>query len=326
MYKRVQLVLAVLLLMAAGCQETGPGINEIPGLFSPEDYYIGQTGKMLKSAELPLLISEQLDIINVRLASKNEIIRIASAEYITLAGREESGHKVLSKIVGNKQLEAGFVPGDNRRAWSTDTKRITYAIDQTDGVPSGGMMSATEAGQAIDRAFQTWEDVKSTDLGITKMNAGNVDLGFVAFMNPSGSAGSQWIAADIQMAGWGDIDFEGNILAVTFTFIFTDNDGTPSDLDNNRKMDVAFREIYFDPSWQWADGGMHGIDLQSIALHEIGHGLSQGHFGTTFLDKEGNLHVTPRAVMNPFYTGTFRNLQKTDIGGHSSIWANWPAR
>jgi hypothetical protein len=111
---------------------------------------------------------------------------------------------------------------------------------------------------------------------------------------------------------------------VTFTFGFTDDDGNFTDINNDRKLDCAFREIYYDPSWNWADDGVSNIDVESVAVHELGHGLSQGHFGQVFIQNTGYLQVAPRAVMNALYTGPYRVLQGTDNGGHCSIWAEWP--
>ena len=38
--------------------------------------------------------------------------------------------------------------------------------------------------------------------------------------------------------------------------------------------------------------------IETVAAHEVDHGLSQGHFGKVFFDKKGNLKVAPHAVMN----------------------------
>ena len=65
-------------------------------------------------------------------------------------------------------------------------------------------------------------------------------------------------------------------------------------------------------------------DVETIALHEAGHGLSQAHFGTAFIDNgSGQLHFAPRAVMNAAYSGIQNSIDQTDNAGHCSIWANW---
>ena len=139
-----------------------------------------------------------------------------------------------------------------------------------------------------------------------------------------GFGGSPFILADVQHAGWRDINFGGGVLGATFTFIFVDGGGNLTDIDNNGKLDTAFREIYYDPSFSWADDGSSNFDVETIAAHEIGHGLSQGHFGKVFIDKKGNLKFAPKAVMNAVYISPQRTLLGTDKGGHCSNWAQWP--
>ena len=130
-------------------------------------------------------------------------------------------------------------------------------------------------------------------------------------------------------AGWRDIDFGPGILGATFTFGFTDGPRcaaipTFSDVDGNGKCDAAFREIYYDPSFNWADDGVTNFDVEAVALHEAGHGLSQAHFGNIFIKNDGSLLRAPAAVMNPFILDQTRTLLGTDEGGHCSNWAEWP--
>ena len=313
---------AMILLFALGCQKDETVMQENQVDKSPMQFYID-----LKSGGKDLFTSEHLDKINSALKEQGANYRAAMAECIVAAGSIEMKTIVYAKFVGNKQLTADFVPNDIRREWSADPNKITFAIDQTtDAAPSGGLISAEVATDAILKAFNTWDMLPSSDLGLTQNPDLGEDIGLIAYIN--GLGGSPYVFADIQTAGWGDIDFESNILGATYTFIFIDDiDGTPTDIDKNKKMDVAFREVYFDPSWYWDDSGENGLDVESIALHELGHGLSQAHFGIIFVNKEGYFtRIAPRAVMNPYYFGQFRVLQNTDIGGHSSIWSDWPMK
>jgi hypothetical protein len=66
-------------------------------------------------------------------------------------------------------------------------------------------------------------------------------------------------------------------------------------------------------------------DVESVALHEFGHGLSQAHFGEAFLtDSNGKVHFAPLAVMNAGTDRVSQELLGTDVAGHCSIWGNWP--
>ena len=65
--------------------------------------------------------------------------------------------------------------------------------------------------------------------------------------------------------------------------------------------------------------------METVALHETGHGLSQGHFGKAFVtNSNGKLHFAPLAVMNAGYTGVQQSLAGTDNWGHCSMWGSWP--
>jgi hypothetical protein len=125
-------------------------------------------------------------------------------------------------------------------------------------------------------------------------------------------------------AGWlpGGI-LANNVIGVTFTFVWTDGGGNPTDIDNDGRADVAFREILYNDAFTWQING--NIDVETVALHESGHGLSQGHFGKAFATTaNGKIHFSPRAVMNAAYSGIQRAIGATDNAGHCSIWGSWP--
>ena len=233
------------------------------------------------------------------------------------------GRTVYFKDVGNKQLTEDFVPG-----LSLDgTDNISYYIDETR--PSDDLPVAVTSA-AITRAMQTWDDVNCSALGLFKIPSDpSISTGFVSAL--FGFGGSLDYVADLVHAGWLPAAFfdllapDGSefILAVTFTIIFTDEDGNPVDTDNNGKIDVAWREIYYNDAFAWADGDDY--DVETIALHESGHGLSQGHFGKAFRTNSNNkLHFAPRAVMNAAYSGIQTDIKGSDNGGHCSNWASWP--
>jgi hypothetical protein len=247
------------------------------------------------------------------------------AEYITDAKSGQIGQTVIYKVVGKKHLESDFVPGDPFRGGRFN---ITYTIDSEFTNDNG--LTYNEVSAAVDRAMATWDAVKCSDLNMTKIPyKGN--LGFITAF--TGYGGNTEIVADIQHSGFLPASFfdlvapGGSyfILAVTYTFIWVDEKGIPTDFDNNGLADVAFREIYYNDGFYWKTNFGDGYDIESVALHEAGHGLSQGHFGKAFItNSNGKLHIAPRAVMNPIIWDDQRTLLGTDIGGHCSNWANWP--
>jgi len=263
-----------------------------------------------------------IEDINNNLISKGSNLRLSTVEYITNGEDQAVGQTIYSKITGNKQLGHDFVPFDPRRVWSGpsdgDSDDITYSITTHSiaSVPVLGGLTGAQTDEAIENAMTTWKDVKCSDMGLNRIDDGGQITGMIM-------GGS--IIADIMHGGF-YVNYAGGILGVTHTFIFVDGSG-PTDIDNNGKIDVAFREIYYDYNHTWSTDGS-AIDLESVAVHETGHGLSQAHFGSVAVLHPGTpkarLRVSPRAVMNALYTGTYRDLGGSDNGGHCSNWAQWP--
>lgn len=245
-----------------------------------------------------------------------------SAEYLTSDESGQVGRTIYFRNVGNKQLTADFVPG-----MSLDgTDAVSYYVDENR--PSQDLSSSVTTA-AISRAMSTWNDITCSQLGVYRLPSNKrIKTGFISELADFG--GSYDYVADVVHAGWLPAAFfdlvapDGStyILGVTYTIIFTDDAGNPTDVDNNGKLDVAWREIYYNDAFPWADGAHY--DVETIALHEAGHGLSQGHFGQAFLDEgTGKLHFSPRAVMNAAYSGIQTGITETDNGGHCSIWSSW---
>ncbi len=243
--------------------------------------------------------------------------KVFMAEYLTSGESEQMGRTVFFDDRGNKQLQGDFVP-----ALSLDgTPDISYYVDNNR--PSVELAAGTSEA-AIDRAMATWNRVQCSDLGMTKVPYDGRATGLVV--------GSSFAyVADVVHAGWLPAAFfdtlaeggSGFILGVTFTIVFLDQDGNLVDTDNNGKYDVAWREIYYNDNFQWNDGSTY--DVETIALHEAGHGLSQAHFGSAFLSGgNGILHFSPRAVMNAAYSGVQTGITQTDNSGHCSNWSAWP--
>lgn len=309
--------------VVAACSEA-PVTSPADEASAATEFVGGGTVAARASSEAASQLTSIMDAINVGLEANGENYRVAMVEYVTGSG-DEAGATLIQKDVGNKQLGFDFVPFDSRRSWSGPTTGatddITYAIDQTgDAVPPLGGLTGPETDAALVRATTTWSGLSCSNLPQTRNPDFGLDIGVVAFLN--GLGGSPLVFADVQHAGWRDINFAGGVLGATFTFGFTSG-GSFTDIDNNGKFDTAFREIYYDPSFSWADDGVNNFDVETVALHEIGHGLSQAHFGNIFI-KKGTFTASPRAVMNAFIFGVDRELFGTDGGGHCSNWAQWP--
>lgn len=256
-------------------------------------------------------------------SADNGLYAVHMAEYITAAESGQVGRTVFFSDVGNKQLDSDFVP-----ALSLDgTSDVSWYVDESR--PSNDLSVATTTA-AIDRAMNTWDGVTCSELGLYKVPYNPaISTGYISAL--LGYGGSFGYVADVVHAGWLPADFfdlvapggSTFILGVTFTIIFTDENGIPADTNNDGKSDVAWREIYYNDAFSWQDGATY--DVETIALHEAGHGLSQAHFGKAFADAgKGKVHFAPRAVMNAAYSGVQTKIKGTDNGGHCSIWGNWP--
>ena len=255
--------------------------------------------------------------MNAALESAGVNIRVAKAHYLTPNDSGEVGQTVIFNDRGNQQFPLQFVAGDPRRGGRTN---ITYTIDQTEGAVDGLTQAQTNA--AIIRAMTTWDNVTCSTIPIQQVANSGTDIGIVEFIN--GLGGSPLIFADIVHAGWLPAGILNNsVIASTFLFVFIDGNGDPTDIDGNGKADTALTETLYNDFYTWRINA--NIDVETVALHESGHGLSQDHFGKAFqTTANGFFHFAPRAVMNAGYSGVQQQIGQSDLGGHCSIWASWP--
>lgn len=249
-------------------------------------------------------------------------------------GAEKAGVTFYFKETGNKKLDSDFAPNDPRNGTGASVPYIIDGVQQ--GTGSG--MEAWETISAIESAMNTWDNVScSSGLDIPSIGVTDFDIGYVQYLVGFGVY-TGYLPGGILHGGVLPREFfeviggpgGGNgILGVTFTFIWTDEDGNPTDINNDKKEDVAIKEIYLNDHFYWVDSpndqlGSGGYDFETVVLHEVGHGLSQAHFGKAFRSPNGKLHFAPAALMNPIYSVGRREVTKTDRAGHCSIWANWP--
>lgn len=260
-------------------------------------------------------------------ASKSYNVALYMAEYITAGNSEEMGNIVYFNNRGNKQLDGDFVPG----LALDGTNAISYYVDDNRSTLD---LNVVLCNNAIDRAMNTWDGITCSNLGMFEKTFDGRKTGLIASIAGDllgeDFGGSDLYVADVMHGGWFParvfdlVAPNGSrfILGVTYTIVFTDEFGNLIDTDNNGKYDVAWREIYYNDYFQWNDGSR--FDIETVALHEAGHGLSQGHFGEAFRNiKTGKLHFAPRAVMNAAYSGIQTTIAQTDMAGHCSNWSSW---
>lgn len=315
-------------------------------------------GAVLLACAIPLSataqsVEEMMSAANEQLKAMGKEFRVAYVEYITTGESGEVGRILFASDHGNKQLAFDWVPGDPRREWNsflwgltgTDLTVGVDDVDVTTNFPAITMAPGADL-QAYHNVNATWDAVGCSTINLLDLgNSNGFDLGVV--QNFFGFGGFPGPALDLTHAGMLPATFfdlltpggGGFILGVTFTFVFLDAEGNVTDLDRNRKGDVAFREIYYNANFPWQDNPNDvpfdgTIDLESVALHEMGHGLSQAHFGNVgFVDRNrngvpdpGEISASPEASMNASHTVAHRTVEGTDLGGHCSNWANWPTK
>ena len=308
---------AVLLLTACGREEFAPDV------FAP---VTALTPARETAAPVNLI-----DALNASLAGQDMRLAVARVETITMAGAENEVGRTLYASDRQLRLPYRWVPGDVRRL--ADGENITYLVDQSDGTATPGLPNAlTEA--AIDRAMETWDGVPCSSLQVLKRSDTGEDPDIIDFMLGMGAPGNPFLA-DIVNAGFAPAAFfealapggSSYIIAVTFTLIFVDDEGYPTDINQDHYLDTALKEVYYNNRFPWSVTGAGGVDVETIALHENGHSFELGHFGNIFVtESNSKLHVAPRAVMNAVYLGPMRELATSDQGAFCSLFGSWPNR
>jgi hypothetical protein len=175
---------------------------------------------------------------------------------------------------------------------------VRYFVTDT-GVDGVGPV---EFAAALSRAFSTWEAVPSASVtyqavGFTSAAAGEDDgLNTIGFRPESG------------------LD---NVLAVT-SFLIDDASG-----------ELLESDIFFNSAFPWstaAGGQSTRFDVESVALHEIGHlsGLGHSLLGETELVPGGRRVTAAESVMFPIAFGRGNILNRTlradDVAGISDLY------
>jgi hypothetical protein len=181
--------------------------------------------------------------------------------------------------------------------WTTQTP-VRYFVS-TASVPG---VTSTEFQGAVGRAFATWQAVPTAS--ITYQFAG------VTAASPGSDDGSSVLGFESRP----DLD---RVLAQT-SFLVDSSTGALIESD-----------IFFNSAFPWsvvAAGETGRYDLESIALHEIGHfsGLGHSALGETELVGGGRRVLSAEAVMFPiaFTAGSIsaRTLKADDIAGISDLY------
>lgn len=265
-------------------------------------------------------VRARLNTLNDQLAVAGENFRV---EKVDLQTHDDAGPIVYANN-RTHQLGSHWVPYDPNRYGTRDIYWLVDQVDPTLDVPWADAMAA------IGRAMDIWNTVPCAVIPLVQLPDYGMDWGYVQWL--FGFGGFPGWYADITHAGWLPKGFfdaiappDGGdyILGATFTLIWVDANGDPTDMDGNGKDDVAFKEIYYNDKYDWGID-IRYFDIETVVAHEVGHGVSLGHFGKIFRTPNGDLHFAPRALMNAVYYDILQELLGTDNASFCSIWAKWP--
>lgn len=297
---------------------------------SPPSSPARQTPKFAKAPTGDPAVLAMMENINRRVKARG--IAIEELEFFTF-GNGRPSNRIHAQPFR-------WVAFDERRlAQGND---ITYLVATNRATTESGL-TAAQTTAAIVRALDTWnaDEAVSPDIVRRAYPGGDVtifdeqidaDFGtrFDDFRNQPGNP----FAADIVNAGWLPRDYfetvggpggGRGILAFSVTFIFLNDDGSPTDIDGDNRLDTALNEVYYNNTFgdrkddrvgnPWRiDQPLPAIDVETVALHENGHSLGLGHFGPP-----------PDAVMNPVYAGIRHLPFSPDDAGMKAVWSSWPA-
>ena len=164
-------------------------------------------------------------------------------------------------------------------------------------------VTVTDAQAALQRAFQTWQDVPTA----------NIEFSFAGLTSVEPSEDD-----NLSVIGFQDHPEMDRVLGAT-SFVYDDTTGVLVEAD-----------IFFNSAFEWstaAGGDNSRFDLESVAVHEIGHFLGLGHsaIGETEMLPDGGRRVLGSgAVMFPIALGrgstADRALQPDDIAGVSDLY------
>jgi hypothetical protein len=195
-------------------------------------------------------------------------------------------------------LKLGVTINGRQTAISWRKAPVRYLIADR-GVPG---VSSTDLREAMGRAFTSWQAVQTATIAY--------EFGGMTTASPDDEDG-------VSTAGFASRPDLDRVLASTSLLI------------DETTGEVVEADIFFNSAFAWSvsqNGEPGKFDLETIALHEIGHlsGLGHSALGETELTESGRRVRAAEAVMFPiaFRSGAANNrtLRADDVAGISDLY------
>lgn len=213
-------------------------------------------------------------------------------------------------IAGGNLLQPKASGGHDSVYWQGSQIPLQWYLSE-DGLPDSGI-SNTDLATILQTAFASWESVATSQMAFTYMGELSERL--------SGIDGKSLITFTDN-----DYVFPDNELAFAITYTFTQEttiDDTNNDLDGNGSPDlpnglypagaIYEADIVFNASHPYTNTGVDAtVDIQAVAMHEIGHIIGLSH------------SIINDTVMFPFLSSDIpsaRTLKADDIAYASQLY------
>jgi hypothetical protein len=300
------------------------------------------------AAEEDAVVSPFLAELDARLAAAGSNLRIARAEIMVDTSGDLASSTVLLANERTRGLSYQWVDGDPRRDGRVG---VTYAFDPRQGRepftrnPDGSglrQMPFAELEPQLETTMSAWRDQTCSDAPVTRsaVSTGtDPDLLDQLFLGSDGAGRTYAQVSDIVQAGWQVPGFftafagaaGNNIIGVTFSFIFVDENDEPTDINGDGRADTGLAEIYYNTRFAWGNtGALNVVDTYTITAHETGHAMSLGHFGKVFVTKKSaadgisvaDIKYAPKALMNAVYVTGRTEILGGDVSQFCLVWAS----
>ena len=313
------LVLAVLATAACADEPTSAPEHFTPELSQAVESH-AIAAEAIDGAEIEAFFVNEMATANARLEAEGSNMRVVVAELLLAPGAPVDIGTTIYANNRTQQLSYIWVQGDPRRGGSD---ALTYMVDESHAYAftRTDYPATTYMGAHFDASFAPWTALQCSKLDLVRVPDNGTDPSFYDYPAIDDGA-TVYGQADIVEAGWRTLP--AGVLGTSYTWVFVDDNGKPTDINNDGRRDTSRNEIWYARGYYWTTNAVPGIDFLSVAIHENGHSIGLGHFGQIFrTNANGELHFSPRAIMNAAYVSRMQDLLGTDESAYCTNYASW---